>query len=321
MFTTPTVVGDVVFVGSCSGVIYGIDKHSGEVRWTYDTRQHAGPAQFHGDPAVVGDLVFTGSDTAEPSFFYALRAATGEVVWKSDVDVIESDVQVAAGLAIGQTYAGDFVALDLESGERRWRLAADERRCGRRPKAPAVAGDTVFLGAPDGTVKAVRAADAEVLWSRDEGCLSTTPVLWRDTLWAGTADGTVRALDPGTGALRGTVDVGGLPHGRLVPVAESVLVVQVGEREVVGIDPDGPRSKWRYRADNELSSPRPHEHSGLALVGDAEGRVIALDPRDGSEVWTVEVSGTVRGVGSEPGALYVGTLGGVVYKVTPPASP
>lgn len=55
-------------------------------------------------------------------------------------------------------------------------------------------------------------------------------------------------------------------------------------------------------------------------MGDAKGSVHAPDPLDGSVVWTVEVRGTVRGIGSESGTLYVGTLDGIVYRVSPPGS-
>ena len=319
MFTTPTVVGDVLFVGSCSGVAYGIDKQSGEVRWTYDTRADAGPAQFHGDPAIVGDLVLTGSDTADPSMIYAFRAETGELAWKRESDVIESDVVSASGLVIGQTFFGDYVALEVATGERRWRLSTDERRCGRRPQAPATDGERVYLAAPDGTLKGLRAGDGEVLWSHELGCVSTALELWRGRLWAGTPEGRLVAVDPQTGEILSSVDVGGRPHGRPAPVAERVLVVQVGEQEAVALDPEGTRVVWRHRHDRELSSPRPHPYGGLALVGDAEGSVVALDPQDGSVRWTVKVEGTIRGIGSEPGVLYVGTLGGVVYRVAAPA--
>lgn len=325
MFTTPTVVGEVLFVGSCSGVAYGIDKTSGEVRWTYDTREDAGPAQFHGDPAVVGDLVLTGSDTAEPSMMYAFRAASGELVWKRESDVIESDVVSVSGLIVGQTYFGDYVALDVTTGERRWRLSTEERRCGRRPQATAAAGKRVYLAAGDGSLKAVRASDGEVLWSRDRGCVSTALELWRGRLWAGTPEGSLFSVDPETGEALSSIDVGGRPHGRPVPVADRVLVLRVGEREAVAVDPEGSRVVWRYRADRELSSPRPHLYQGLhgreelVLVGDSAGLVHALDSRDGSLRWSVEVTGTVRGIGSEPGVLYVGTLGGVVHRVPAPA--
>ena len=61
-------------LGSCSGRFYALDSASGMPRWSYDTRQdveEAGPAQFHGDPLVLGDQVVTGSDTARPSFMVA----------------------------------------------------------------------------------------------------------------------------------------------------------------------------------------------------------------------------------------------------------
>ena len=306
-----------MFVGSCSGVVYGIDEESGAVRWTYDTRQDAGPAQFHGDPAIIGDLVLSGSDTAEPSLMYAFHGETGELAWKREADVIESDVVRSEGLVIGQTFFGDFVALDAETGERRWRLAPDERHCGRRPQAPTVDGERVFLAAADGTLKAVRVADGAVLWNRDLGCVSTALVVWRDRVWAGTPDGRVQWFDIADGEPGSAVEVGGRPHGRPEAIGE-VLVLRVGERDAVAVDPAGEKVMWRFQATRELSSPRPHPYSGLALVGDAEGVVYALDPADGSVRWTVEVKGTVRGIGSGDGALYIGTLGGTVYKVAAP---
>lgn len=318
MFTTPTVVGDVLFIGSCSGVVYGIDKEAGSVRWRYDTREDAGPAQFHGDPAVVGDVIVTGSDTAEPSWIYAFSPEDGEIVWKRDTDVLESDIAKAGGLVFGQTFFGDYVALDAATGDFHWRLGSEERRCGRRPKAPATDGQRVYVAAPDGSLKAVRASDGAVIWSHDLGCASTELELWRDRLWAGTGD-ELLAIEPKTGEVVGRIALGGPPHGRPAAVRES-LVVQVGRQEVVAVDAEASRVLWRYRDDDELSSPRPHSYESLALVGDAKGSVHALDPVDGSVVWTVEVRGTVRGIGSEPGALYVGTLDGVVYRVSPPST-
>ncbi len=37
MFIRPTVVGDTLYVGSCSGAFYALDRHHGTELWSYDT--------------------------------------------------------------------------------------------------------------------------------------------------------------------------------------------------------------------------------------------------------------------------------------------
>ena len=70
---------------------------------------------------------------------------------------------------------------------------------------------------------------------------------------------------------------------------------------MVAVDAEASIALWRYRDDDELSSPRPDSYEGLAVVGDAKGSVHSLDFLDGSVVWTVEVRGTVRGSGPSRG--------------------
>jgi outer membrane protein assembly factor BamB len=321
VFTTPTVVGDALFVGSCSGVIYAFDRESGAVRWSYDTRQDAGPAQFHGDPAVAGGIVYTGSDGAMPSYVYAFRSATGELLWKSDADVIESDVLFAEGLLVGRTFSGDLVALDASSGERRWRVRPDESRCGRSLHAPAVHGDLVVTPLGDRTISGVGLRDGTVRWRREVGCASTAITLWRGAAYVGIAgaEGKVLRVDPEHGELLAELALGGQQaHDSLVPVGDTLVSV-AGEAVVVGIDPSLTAVRWTYRSEGgvEISSPKPYAFGGVALVGEARGRLTALRPDDGSVAWTDQVEGTVRGLGGDDDALYVGTLGGRVYAYRP----
>ncbi|HUP23841.1 MAG TPA: PQQ-binding-like beta-propeller repeat protein [Thermoanaerobaculia bacterium] len=325
MFTTPTVVGDGLFVGSCSGVIYTFDRESGAVRWRYDTSQDAGPAQFHGDPAVAGDVVFTGSDGAEPSHFYAFRASTGDLLWKSELDVIESDVLHAAGLLVGRSFSGDLVALDARTGERRWRVRAEESRCGRRPHAPAVHGDVVVTPLGDRTITGVGLRDGAVRWRREVGCASSAVTVWRDAAYVGLggARGKVLRLEPDTGELLAELSLGELQvHDSLVPVGD-VLVAVVGEAVVAGLEPSLASIRWQHRSEGgvRVSSPRPLAYGRLALVGDSRGRLLALRSEDGSVAWSELVEGTVRGLGAHGDVVYVGTLGGRVYAYRPATPP
>ena len=312
-------MGEKLFAGSCSGVVYAINKNSGEAIWTYDTRQDSGPAQFHGDPAIAGDVFITGSDTAEPSFVYAFKMDDGTLLWKKNTDVLESDIVAAGGVVVGQTFFGDFVALDPDTGDRRWKLTANERKCGRRPKAPAASRQTVFVAASDGTIRALRASDGKEKWSHNSPCVSTGLKIVRGRLWAGSGPSVwSRSLD--TGRELSSVDIGGNGHGSLVVAGKSATVVlQVGQRDVVAVHQDGKAIRWRYRADHDLTSPRPHAYGELVIVGGKEGQVIAIDADNGAVRWQGSVEGTVRGIGSDAGRLYIGTLQGNIYGFRPPS--
>jgi hypothetical protein len=55
-------VGETVVVGSCNGLVHGVDKATGTPRWRYDASRDGGLPEFHGAPLVVGDLVMSQRD-------------------------------------------------------------------------------------------------------------------------------------------------------------------------------------------------------------------------------------------------------------------
>ena len=58
---SPTVVEDTVFIGSCAGVFYALNKATGKMRWSYDIRQDGKQISFHGNPLVVDDMILIGT--------------------------------------------------------------------------------------------------------------------------------------------------------------------------------------------------------------------------------------------------------------------
>ncbi len=85
-FAAPTIVGGHVFVGSAGGLVQALAADSGCLKWTF---QATGPvrtaplaARRDGSPVLlVGDLT---------GWFYALDAATGELVWKTQIEAHDS---------------------------------------------------------------------------------------------------------------------------------------------------------------------------------------------------------------------------------------
>ncbi len=49
------------------------------------------------------------------------------------------------------------------------------------------------------------------------------------------------------------------------------------------------------------------------LVGDRSGQLIALDPASGEALWTHQLEGQLRGIGSFGDILFVGTIEGTIY--------
>ena len=128
MFVTPTVVGDLVYGASCSGVLYALDKSSGETRWRYDTAQDGPSASFHGDPVVTDELLVISSDVSPAGFVYAFEIETGAVRWKTPVPPqgVTSHLVRYGSSVLGLTPEGRLMAFDLATGAELWAVESGE---------------------------------------------------------------------------------------------------------------------------------------------------------------------------------------------------
>ena len=85
-FAAPTVIDGHVFVGSAGGLVHALDADSGCVKWAFQARGPVRAAPI----AVVDDgrpLLLLGDLTG---WFYAVNAATGELLWSTQVETHDS---------------------------------------------------------------------------------------------------------------------------------------------------------------------------------------------------------------------------------------
>jgi polyvinyl alcohol dehydrogenase (cytochrome) len=138
-FGTPTVYGGRVMMGSADGNVYSLDAKTGCIRWNFKAAEgvRAGlTVSPDGDTTYFADL---------HAFVYAVKTATGELIWKKQLDdhplaiitgtpklvdgvlyvaVSGGEEEVAAGNPMYKccTLRGSMVALDTKNGgEQLWK--------------------------------------------------------------------------------------------------------------------------------------------------------------------------------------------------------
>lgn len=228
----------------------------------------------------------------------AFSAVDGAERWQQDLDVeLSGAVAAGEGIVVVASATGRVFALEAGSGIIRWR--AD---LGAEVLAPAAIGQgRVVLRTGDGRVVALSAATGvrEWLYSRSVPALSlrghSAPVLVPDGVVAGFDNGRLSALDLASGspAWEATVAVpeGRTDLARMVDLDADPLVVGgdlfagTYQGRVAGIALASGQIAWA----REISVI-----GGLAAdadnlyVTDAEGRLWALDRRNGASVWRLD---------------------------------
>jgi outer membrane protein assembly factor BamB len=183
---------------------------------------------------------------------------------------------------------GYAVAVDAAMGRERWRLRPEGPKEETLVPAPAVDGDTVYLGVSNQQEVALSACPLE-------GCAGT-PEPWPDT----DETGFVVALDAVTGTERWRVPTDG--SASLSPIVADGTLVGPGNGDLLALDAGTGRKTWRWNAtENDREGPPEWIDSAAVdrvlvcvIAGrlDADGsRRHTLDARTGAERWTVSRGG------------------------------
>jgi outer membrane protein assembly factor BamB len=309
-------------------VVHAVDKASGTMRWTYDTRQDGEKVGFHGDPLITENLIIVGSDGSGAdavAHVYAIERATGKLRWKYRLARgVATDIVRDGERLYAVSLSDNIICLDVESGRLAWTFASgssNEKQILAR-WTPALSEGHVFFGGLDGLVYALDAPSGRLLWKRDLGSPIWTPMLLLGGgLYAGTFDGRVHRLSEGSGEVLGQLDVGGLPFGPLTAARDSILLLVVSDDRgatLKAFDASLRRVHWsRDPSAGKWTSGRPYLWEQNVLAGGGHGELAAISPTDGSVVWCSTLQGMIRAIGAGGEVLYVGTLEGTVYAYVP----
>lgn len=227
----PTVSGGRVFAVTNDSELLALDAATGTVQWTHQAIAEPARILSASSPAVRGDLVVAPFASGE---VVALLAANGRRLW---VDALTRAGRLTSLSAINDI-AGRPVALDgvVYAASHSGILAAIDQRTGQRiwarglasTQTPWVAGDTLFVVTVDGELTAIERTTGQAFWVtqlkryRDEedrkGRIAWTgPLLAGGKLVLASSDGEAVIVDPATGAVEKTLNVGGPVY--IAPVA------------------------------------------------------------------------------------------------------
>lgn len=215
-----------------------IELDAGRPLWQ---RPHGLPGGVAFRPRAAGDVVLC----AGAGGLSAWRAADGVPLWRR-----AARRQIGVPCVAGeQVYCGDgheLVALDLRSGAERWRFAAIADTL--ISYAPAVAGDTVYVGPGDGRLYALSAADGRLRWRQDR--MAEWQYLRQlhvsgDLLVAGSYKEKLYGLDLETGAQRWEFAAGNFINSHHVSGDRIYLWSPTGW--LFAIDATQGRVRWRHR--------------------------------------------------------------------------
>ena len=332
--TSPSVVGDSVYLATGDGRTVCLDAATGGLVWTYESGFPS-----NATPIVTEDVVIS---VNRPGRVVALDRATGEKVWENH---IKSPVTSSPVLADGSLYLGsadtNLYALDAANGEERWSYGAGAWITA----SPAYADGTITAASQNSQVSVVsaRTGRRQLLYDAGGGrTIAGNPVAQGDLIYFASIDGQVWAIDRtarswplertilfwkanlyiwgiiSAPVQKGTVWSRNIGGKVLLPVAAtpgSVYAVTT-KGKVVALDAMTGDKLWQADAGDDVTAP-PVVAGQTVLVATEDGVVVGLDRSTGETLWDFETGDKVT---ASPvvvrDTIYVASHDGTLYAIT-----
>jgi outer membrane protein assembly factor BamB len=208
--TSPTLVGNRIYVADYNGVVYALRGVNGKTVWTY----HAGGA-VKGAISYDRGRVFFGSYDGK---LYALRASDGKLLWtsKSNRDWFGGHGQFYStpAVAYSRVYLGNTDGHVYSFGEQSGKLIWSYKTGGFIYGSPAVWNGRIFVGSYDNDFYALDAATGKLLWKFPaNGPISGSATVIDGVVYFATLKRRTYGLDARTGKQLWT-----FPDGAFTPV-------------------------------------------------------------------------------------------------------
>ena len=324
-------MGELLFIGSCAGTFYALNRTTGQVQWSYDIRKDGNQQSFHGDPLVTNDLILIGTDKScvpdGVGHVYAFERDTGKVRWKYRSTSVPTDIlQLNSNVYFG-SFQDNWYSVNLNTGGLNWSFStgATNKDCDP-PKAPVADAKRLFIAGLDGVIYSLDASSGRVVWKRKLPAAPSTALALRDkTIYVGTTDQHIYRLNAETGIVISKLALDAKPAGRLAFANDSLLMFLENASERVGyiisVDFKLTGVRWKQRSSPDWASQRPHLWKESVVAGNCRGGLAAFRATDGEPQWNLSLKGCITSLGSSGNMLFAGVEEGTIYAYELSAKP
>jgi outer membrane protein assembly factor BamB len=230
--------------------------------------------------AVDGNRVYAAGRKGEVAAF---DLASGRAVWRAKTKLaLSGGPGAGAGLVVVGSTFGDLVALNAADGAVRWKV----RLNGEVLSAPAVSERLIAVRTVDGKLRGLSLKDGQELWTQEQQVPRLSlrgtawPVMTGDLVLCGFDNGKVAAVNANDGSIQW----------------ETTISPAHGKTELERLD--------------DVDAGVKVSGSDVYAIG-FQGR-IAMLALDTGQIWWSHDASSFRGIGLDDGALYVATADGEV---------
>jgi outer membrane protein assembly factor BamB len=333
IFSSASVVGGRVFVGTLDGQARALDAATGAPLWARPSDAIAGDTVWT-TPAVVGGTVYFAANRPF-GIVYAVDASSGTTRWTAapTLSIIVASPVVAEGIVYLALNDHSVVALDAETAATLWTADAGSGMYA----SPAVAEGRLYVTVHNRGLLALNARTGAQLWRAPmPGPQWSSPAAAKGRVFVGSRDDQrVYAFDAATGATLWTAALGAWVHTSPA-FAGNVVYAGANDGKLYALDALTGQQLWaRQLAPTGGIFGGPTVANGVvyATSGQGDGKLYAVDAATGQILFSdfvgdgdqsgdgewVNASATVAG-----GAVYVGTYesdDSVVTKFALPTTP
>jgi outer membrane protein assembly factor BamB len=249
-----------LFLAGGNGVLSCIDKTSGKVMWRvlFDNnalylaeRRYDFADYFHSSPTIHNNVIYIGNSSG---LMQAFRADSGEPVWSFRAnDIIHSTAAVVKDKLFFGSYDGYVYALHLNDGSLVWKLKS--------------LGTQIF----------------------PKGEFNSSPAAAQNTIFIGSRDYNVYAINAEAGHVRWNKIFNAWAPS--YTATDSVVYVGTSDDHLlVAYNPLTGQELWKTNVKFNVFGNCAVTSSAI-YVGTIWGRLIALDPKNGSIKWTFNTEG------------------------------
>jgi outer membrane protein assembly factor BamB len=274
-----TLDAERVYVPLQSGELVALNRETGATEWSVELMSTW-------PPMVSGGVLYA----ASASELFALRAASGDRLWRVSLDAELMVAPALQGTTVVVLLKPDQLrAMRLSDGSEAWRRAIPV------PSAsPSMAADATGVVVASGNrVSRFTSSEGQLAWERELGGTLSAPVVAGDRVFVGSTDNYLYALDSGTGRLLWRFGTGGDVVGATAD--DRFVYFAALDNLLRALRRGNGNQIWKRDLATRTIAP-PSTFGGIVVVSGNNPAMAAFDATTGAPLDKFELAADVQGI-------------------------